>query len=174
MYIVFKKSKKGEAELKPYNPYYVQRPYSKYNWCKNFNFNDVPISRDNGYIEISITKELGTEVATDAILTIYVNQNGNRIAVKRLSPKENPTLIELPIAHPAGNLVKGPEYYFTPYDLTIESEGYYRIETRNIRLFPNIKAMFFYNLNKIIPGVPNEDKKLSFKANLKANKFCLL
>lgn len=144
--------------MNPYYPYILPRGYNKYYWGKNLNSEDVPISRDNGYIEVNITKNLGSEIATDAVLTIYVNQNGNRILVTRLSPTENPTLIELPIAHPSGTLVKGPEYYFTLYDLTIEGEGYYRIETRNIRLFPNIKAMFFYNLNRIIPGLPNQEE----------------
>jgi len=111
-----------------------------------------------GYIEISITKDLGQEIATDAVLTIYVNQDGDQIPVVTLSPTENPTLIELPIAHLSGTLVEGPEYYFTPYNLTIEKEGYYRIITQNIRLFPNVKAAFFYNLNKIVTGQPGHEE----------------
>ena len=42
--------------------------------------------------------------------------------------------------------------------MTIESEGYYKVTTLNIRLFPEIKATFFYNLNKIIQGVPIDEK----------------
>lgn len=120
--------------------------------------NGVPINREFGYIEIHITKNLGSEIATDAVLTIYVNQNGNQIPVISLSPTQNPTIIELPIANPVGTLVEGPEYYFTPYDLTIESEGYYKIATQNIRLFPNINSIFFYNLNEIVPGQPNQEE----------------
>ncbi len=143
----------------------IQKYYNKSkngNAYKNSNvgvfINEIPVSSDSGYIEIHITKDLGRALATDAILTIHVNQNGNRIPIRRLSPTQNPTLIELPIAHPMGTLVRGAEYYFTPYDLTIENEGYYRIMTQNIRLFPNIKAMFFYNLNQIIPGIPNHEE----------------
>lgn len=140
-----------------------------YNKCRNGNYayrnpssnifiNEVPVSHGFGTIEIHITKNLGQEVATDAVLTIYVNQNGNQIPVASLSPTENPTVIELPIANSLGTLVEGPEYYFTPYNLTIESEGYYRIVTQNIRLFPNIKSTFFYNLNEIISGESNHDE----------------
>ncbi len=145
--------------------HYEVRKY--YNRCRKHANNDldfvisankVPISNDVGYIEINITKNLGQEIATDAVLTIYVNQNGNQIPVVTLSPTENPTLIELPIAHPSGTLVEGPEYYFTPYNLTIENEGYYRIITQNIRLFPNVKAAFFYNLNKIVTGQPGHEE----------------
>ena len=146
------------------NCYEIQKYYDK---CLNYayrssNFdvfiNEVPVSSEFGYIEIYITKNIGSEVATDAVLTIYVKQDGNQIPVISLSPTQNPTLIELPIAHPSGTLVESPEYFFTPYNLTIENEGYYRIVTQNIRLFPNVKASFFYNLNKIIMGEPNHEE----------------
>lgn len=153
---------KGEIKL---NCYEIQEYYNKcrYNYAYNNSnfgifFNEVPVSTDFGYIEIHITKNLGQEIATDAVLTIYVNQNGNQIPVISLSPTQNPTIIELPIAHPEGTLVESPEYYFTPYSLTIESEGYYRIVTQNIRLFPNVKAIFFYNLNEIVSGQPNHEE----------------
>jgi len=119
---------------------------------------DVPVSTETGYIEIHITKNLGQDIATDAVLTIYVNKDGNQIPVVSLSPTQNPTIIELPIAHPEGTLVEGPEYYFTPYNLSIEDEGYYRIVTQNIRLFPNVKAVFFYNLNEMVSGEPEREE----------------
>lgn len=129
---------------------------------RNLNFdvfiNEVPISNEYGFIELHVTKNLAKEVATGALLTIYVSQNGNKIPVVNLSITQNPTLIMLPIAHSLGTLIKGPEYYFTPYDLTIESEGYYKIITQNIRLFPNVTASFFYNLNQIVPGEPNNEQ----------------
>lgn len=146
------------------NCYDIQKycnAYANYLYS-NSNFgvfvNKVPVSNEFGFIEIHITKNLGNEVATDAILTINVNQNGNQIPVMSLSPTQNPTLIKLPIAHPFGTLVEGPEYFFTPYNLSIENEGYYKIITQNIRLFPNIKATFFYNLNRIVLGEPNREE----------------
>jgi len=140
-----------------------------YNRCRNYsliykNSNhekcayEIPVNTEMGYIEIYITKNLGQDIATDAVLTIYVNKDGNPIPVISLSPTQNPTIIELPIAHPQGTLVEGPEYFFTPYSLTIENEGYYRIVTQNIRLFPGITAIFFYNLNQMISGEPGREE----------------
>lgn len=119
---------------------------------------EKPVNSEYGYIEINITENLGRESAKHPVLTIYVNKDGQKVPVKRLYPVQNPTLIELPMAHPNGTLVESPEYYFTPYDLTIESEGHYKIITQNIRLFPNIKSLFVYNLNDIIPGELNHDE----------------
>jgi hypothetical protein len=117
--------------------------------------NEIPINTESGFIELFVTKNLGKEVATDAVVTIYVRQSDEfHFPIEQFLIENNPTLIELPIAHRLGNLIKGPEYYFTTYNLTIESEGFYKVTTLNIRLFPEIKATFFYNLNKIIQGVP--------------------
>lgn len=115
-----------------------------YNRCRNYsliykNSNhekcayEIPVNTEMGYIEIYITKNLGQDIATDAVLTIYVNKDGNPIPVISLSPTQNPTIIELPIAHPQGTLVEGPEYFFTPYSLTIENEGYYNISAASKR-----------------------------------------
>lgn len=145
---------------------YYSNNYNKYKYTnhmyKNSEFdvfiNEVPVSSEYGFIEIQVTRDLGREVATGSVLTIYVNNNGRQIPVVNLEITQNPTLIRLPIAHPAGTLVRGAEYYFTPYNLTITDEGYYNIATQNIRLFPNIKALFFYNFNRIIPGEVNRDQ----------------
>lgn len=120
--------------------------------------NEVPVSSEYGFIELQVTKDLGREIAAGSVLTIYVNRNGDQIPVVKLDITQNPTLIRLPIAHPSGTLIRGAEYYFTPYNLTIENEGYYNIATHNIRLFPNITAMFFYNFNRIIPGELNHEE----------------
>lgn len=145
---------------------YYGNSYNKYKYgtydFKNSSLNkfidEVPVCSEYGFIEIQATKNLGSDIAAGAMLTIYVNQNGDQIPVVRLPITQNPNLIKLPIAHPSGTLIKGPEYYFTPYNLTIENEGYYKILTQNIRLFPNITASFFYNLNKIIPGESNHEQ----------------
>jgi len=148
------------------NRYEIQNLYNIY--CNEYNvpsyykansksevfMSEVPINDEVGYIVLYLTKDLGKEVATNAVLTIYVRQgNSFHLPVKRIITTQNPTIIELPIAHKLGTLIKGPEYYFTTYDLTIEMEGYYKINTLNIRLFPKIKVDFFYNFNRILQGV---------------------
>jgi len=155
------------------NYYEIQRLYNR---CKNYSvynmynydnvnsnsnvfMNEVPINIEVGYIVLFVTKNLGKNLPTDAVVTIYASQgDSNQVPVKKLIIDNNPTIIELPIAHTLGTLIKGPEYYFTTYNLTIESEGYYRIITLNIRLFPKIKASFYYNLNKISRGIPNHEE----------------
>jgi len=155
------------------NYYEIQKLYNGYKNCGiynmyNYNYanlnsnifmNEVLVNNEVGYIALYVTKNLGKEIATDAVVTIYVSQGDlDQVPVKKLIITHNPTSIELPIAHNLGNLIKGPEYYFTTYNLTIENEGYYKITTLNIRLFPKIISSFFYNLNIISQGEPNRDE----------------
>lgn len=133
--------------------------YNKINAALGIINNEVPVNTEYGYLELYVTKNLGKDIATDAVVTIYARQGDEfHIPVEKVVIVNNPTIIELPIAHKLGNLIKGPEYYFTTYNLTIESEGYYKVTTLNIRLFPEIKASFFYNLNKIVQGIPIDEK----------------
>lgn len=149
----------------PQNSYNRNFNYGKMTGNKKMNTtpgiinSEVPINTESGFMELYVTKNVGKDVATGAVVTIYARQgDAFHFPVEKFLIASNPTLIELPIAHKLGNLIKGPEYYFTTYNLTIESEGYYRVVTLNIRLFPGIKATFFYNLNKIIQGVPVDEK----------------
>ena len=143
-----------------YNNYCFYNMYNYYNLNLNsVEFNDVPINNEVGYIELYLTKDNGQVIVNDALCTVYARQGDEyQVPVKKIITTNYPTLIELPIAHPLGTLIKGPEYYFTTYNLTIELEGYYKIITLNIRLFPNIKATFYYNFNKIIQGQPNHEE----------------
>lgn len=133
--------------------------YKKMNTISGILNDEIPINTESGFMELYVTKNLGKDVPTDAVVTIYARQGDKfHYPIEKFLIVNNPTLIELPIAHRLGTLIKGPEYYFTTYNLTIESEGYYKVTTLNIRLFPEIKASFFYNLNEIIQGVPVEEK----------------
>jgi len=146
---------------KSYNNYCFYNMYNYYNVNSNACafMNDVPVNSEVAYIELYLTKDLGQEIAKDALCTIYVRQGDeNQVPVTKLITTNYPTLIELPVAHSLGTLIKGPEYYYTTYDLTIELEGYYKIATLNIRLFPNVKTIFYYNFNKIIQGQPNREE----------------
>ena len=114
------------------NYYEIQKIYNR---CKNYSIynmynyrnensnpnvfiNEVPVNNEVGYIELFVTKDLGKAAATDAVVTVYANQgDSNQVPVKRLKITNNPTIIELPIAHTLGTLIKGPEYYFTTYNL---------------------------------------------------------
>nr|WP_312578602.1 hypothetical protein [Sedimentibacter sp.] len=143
-----------------------------YNYCNTKLNNDayinrVPVNSDVGYIELYITQRLGTEFPTNAVVTIYVRHEDNQIPVKNFVVTTNPTIIELPVANPQGTLIEGPEYFFTPYDLTIESEGYFKISTLNIRLFPKITTRFYYNLNEIMQNEPYKEEVINLPTHPK-------
>ncbi len=142
----------------------IDETYTSYSKHKNIHYpysvfmTETPVNTETGFLEIYITKNLGREFPIDAVITIYAKQGDTQVPVKSLIATENPTIIELPIANPLGDLIEGPEYFFTTYDLTIESLGYYKVITLNIRLFPNITTSFYYNLNKILQGEPIEEE----------------
>lgn len=137
---------------------YSKRNYKNVNSTYSVFMTETPINTETGFLEIYITKDLGREFPIDAVITIYIKQGDIQVPVKSLIATENPTIIELPVANSLGDLIEGPEYFFTTYDLTIESLGYYKVITLNIRLFPNITTSFYYNLNKILQGEPIEEE----------------
>ena len=125
-------------------------------------FNQVPVNTELGRIELFVFTERGRVPVEDALVTIYARQGEiNAEPVKTIMTENRPILIELPVAHPSGTLIQGPEYYFTTYNLTIEKEGYYSITVLNIRIFPGITAQFSYNLNPILPGVPGRQETIA-------------
>jgi len=115
-------------------------------------------SNGTGKIELFVFTERGKEPIPDAIVTIYA-RIGNRssVPVKRLITTVNPITFELPVAHPQGILIEGPEYYFTTYNMKIEAKDYFTVNVLNIRMFPGITATFDYNLNHSTPGLPEQE-----------------
>lgn len=123
---------------------------------------EVPVNTDVGYIELFVFTDQGRVPVEGANVTFYARKGEvNTVPVKKVTTEVNPIIIELPVAHPSGTLIKGPEYYFTTYDMTIEKEGYYSITVLNIRMFPGITTQFSYNLNRTLPGVPNRQETIA-------------
>lgn len=71
----------------------------------------------------------------------------------------NPATIELPVAHSLGTLIRGPEYFFTTYNLTIRAQGYSPVTVLNIRVFPGITE----NLDIILYDVPPRSETITEK-----------
>lgn len=145
-----------------YNRIKTYGVYNKYKYNKaesnvDIFISEVPVNKEVGYIEMYVTKNLGKEIGIGAVLKVYVNKGPNQELVETITITQNPIIIELPIAHPLGDLIEGPEYYFTTYNITIEYEGYYKITTLNIRLFPKIISKFQYNLNEITQETLNQE-----------------
>lgn len=124
--------------------------------------NDVPVNTDVGYIELFVFTDRGLIPVEGADVTFYARRGDqDRVKVKEIISEVNPIIVELPVAHPLGTLIEGPEYYFTTYDMTIEKDGYYGINALNIRMFPGITAQFNYNLNRTLPNAPGRQETFS-------------
>lgn len=88
--------------------------------------NEVPVNKGTGYLELYVYKNRQNEPMTDAIVTIYARQGEvNAVPIIKVPTTNSPTVIELPVAHPLGTLIKSPEYYFTAYNMTIDAEGFF-------------------------------------------------
>lgn len=131
--------------------------YNNYkNKISNYNvfINEVPVNQDVGYIQLYVFRERGRVPIPNAEVTIYARQTALvGILIKTLETTVNPITIELPVAHPSGNLITGPEYRFTTYNMTITTDGYSPVSIVNIRIFPGITENFDINMIEVIPGV---------------------
>lgn len=145
-----------------YKNYLYSYNYPNINNIFNINANEVPVNTEVGYLELFVFTDRGQVPIEGADITIYARKGEvNAVPVMRIVSEINPITIELPVAHPLGTLIKGPEYYFTTYNMTIEKEDYYAITVNNIRMFPGITAQFSYNLNRVLPGVPGRQKTIA-------------
>lgn len=126
--------------------------------------NQMPVNSENGYIQIYLFTNRGQVPVEDAFVTVYARQ-GEVVPVLKFKSSSCPFTFELPVAHSLGTLIEGPEYYFTTYDITIEKEGYYAITVKNIRMFPGITSEFSYNLNKILPGLPDKQETIAIPSH---------
>lgn len=112
----------------------------------------VPISNRDGMIEIFVFTERGQYIVPGAMITIYTKQENNTIPIYNMSTDSYPVTITLPVANPLGELIRGPEYYFTTYDLTVVAPGFSPYRCNNIRLFEGIKTNLDVNLVNIVSG----------------------
>ncbi len=123
---------------------------------------EVPVSNSVGYIDLYIFTDRAKDPVEGAKVVFYVRKGDvNTVPVKEVITKKVPTKVELPVANSLGTLIKGPEYYYTTYNMTIEKEDYYSITVLNIRVFPGITTQFTFNLNPVVPGVPGKQETIS-------------
>lgn len=143
-----------------YMPNYRNDVYNKNNDIYNTNnYNktsisqfQVPINQDVGYLEIFVFTERGRYPIPNAIITIYARQDNNSVPINNFATETYPITVSLPIAHPLGTLIRGPEYYFTTYDVTVEAVGFAPARINNIRLFEGITTNLDINMFELIKG----------------------
>lgn len=128
-----------------------------YNTNKNTNKTSisqfqVPISQDVGFLEVFVFTQRGRFAIPNAVITIYARQENNSIPINNLATETYPITVSLPIAHPLGTLIRGPEYYFTTYDVTVEAVDFAPARINNIRLFEGITTNLNIDMFAIIKG----------------------
>lgn len=120
---------------------------------------EVEPSDGIGYIELYVFKSRGKEAVPDATVTVYARVGEeNAVPIKTFVTTTNPITLDLPVAHPSGTLIQGPEYYFTTYNLEIQADGYFLVNVLNIRMFPGITTNFDINLIEFVPGGPVQER----------------
>ncbi|WP_326910520.1 hypothetical protein [Sedimentibacter sp. MB31-C6] len=116
--------------------------------------NEVPVNQDVGYIQLYVFRERGRVPIPDAEVTIYARQTTFvGVPIETFVTTVNPITIELPVAHPTGILITGPEYKFTTYNMTITAAGYSPVSIVNIRIFPGTTENYDINMIEVTPGV---------------------
>ena len=137
-----------------------QEPYYLYN-SRNKNYDNIhfaqqqfTINQENGYIELFVFTERGRVPVEGALVTVYARRGpSDAIPIRTLRTESYPLTIELPVAHPVGALIRGPEYYFSTYNITIQAVGFSPVRILNIRIFPGITENIDVNLYEVSSGV---------------------
>lgn len=140
--------------------------YPNINLSSVYYSNNIPVNSEVGSLELFVFTQRGQVPVEGAEITIYARRGEvNQVPVTKVMSEINPFIVELPVANPMGTLIRGPEYYFTTYNMTIEKPGFYAITVKNIRIFPGVTAQFSYNLNQILPGVPDRQETISIPSH---------
>ncbi len=103
---------------------------------------EIPVNNDIGFIVLLTFTERGQFIVPGAVVTIYARGEGKDAHVDSIMTQSYPITVSLPVSHPLGTLVRGPEYYFTTYDITIESERFCPVKVNNVRVFPGVTEKF--------------------------------
>jgi hypothetical protein len=128
--------------------------------------NEMEVNHDIGYLELFVFTDRGATPVERATITIYARQGEvNEVPVEKIISTKDPVTVALPVAHPKGSLIEGPEYYYTTYNMTIEKPDYYAITVKNIRIFPGVTAKFSYHLNRVLPGVPGRQETIAIPSH---------
>lgn len=112
----------------------------------------VPINSDQGFLEIFVFTERGKLPIPGALVTIYAKQDNNSIPIYNFYTQNYPITLSFPVAHPLGTLIRGPEYYFTTYDIKVEAPGFAPYRINNVRLFEGVTIKIDIDMQEIITG----------------------
>lgn len=103
---------------------------------------EVPVNNGVGFIVLLTFTERGQFIVPGAVVTIYARREEEEEPIDSIVTQSYPITVSLPVSHPLGSLVRGPEYYFTTYDITIESARFCPVKVNNVRVFPGVTEKF--------------------------------
>jgi len=112
---------------------------------QNVHISEIGTVKEFGFINLMIITGSEQTPLSNAAITVYVNQGGNfETPIMYLYSTLNPILIPLPVSltNIPDTLIRGPEYYYSTYNLRVDAIGYYSTRILNIRLFPGITTDF--------------------------------
>jgi len=124
--------------------------------CHNVHNTEVEINTKIGFINLYVITGRVQNPLPDAAITVFVNQGETEIPIMYLYSLFNPILLPLPVAYSKNpyTLIRGPEYYFSTYNLRVDAIGYYSTHILNIRMFEGITTDFNISM---IPAAQSED-----------------
>lgn len=177
----FKKSPKSNKPYRAYNMLVreseVKKPFGTYNVfsrqipaevapIEEVPTHEIPLQEylekytgETGFISTSTFTALGALPVADAIITIYfIDENDEEIVLYRLVSDGNGKVsnAELPVVYNRFNPLESSEYYFSNYNLRVQTLNYYTVNILNFRIFPNTKTSFKIDLIPVMAGDTSE------------------
>lgn len=132
---------------------YKYRNKSNINNKKMFmNDLEVPVNSNIGYLQINVSSEQGRVTVPNPFVTVYARGDEGPVIVFSEVINDSSVTLSLPVAHPQGTLIRGPEYYFTTYDVSVTSDGFAPYRCNNLRLFEGINTKLDVCMTSVEPG----------------------
>lgn len=116
------------------------------------NESQVPVNSNIGYLRLNVSSKQGQIAVNNASVTVYVRTGEEPVPIYNEVLDNSSITISLPVSHPLGLQIRGPEYYFTTYDVTVIAQGYSPYRCNNLRFFEGITTKLDVCLNPIVPG----------------------
>lgn len=133
----------------------IFRNLNKYNTNNRLMFMNelqVPVNSNIGYLQITVSSKQDQIAVHNASVTVYVRTDEETFPIYNEVLDNLSTTISLPVSHPLGFQIRGPEYYFTTYDVTVIAQGYSPYRCNNLRFFEGITTNLDVCLNPLVPG----------------------
>lgn len=112
----------------------------------------IPVNYNIGYLLINVSSQQGKVAVPNPFVTIYVREDDEPVPIYSEVLDNSSVIISLPVAHSQGTLIKGPEYYFTTYNVLVTADGFAPYRCNNLRIFEGISIRLDVCMNPIIPS----------------------